>query len=225
MNTKLCTRCKRVLLTSEFHKNSRNKDGLHSYCKTCNKEKAAAHLKTDKGKATLSRAIDNGYYRFGKGAIPILKQGAKTRGIDFDLTAESLEAWWHNTPDKCFYCGITIEEYIEIRNFIKNYTGDSFKIVKFRRFYKSSKHQAIKWMTIDRIKNELGYSIKNIVKCCWFCNSLKNDFFNAEQMATISPKVIGELKSEIAKIINSLSPLSKDECAQSASAQVGRDLP
>jgi len=70
-------------------------DGLHSYCKKCNKEKVAAHLKTDKGKIALSRAIssaqDRGYYRYGKGAIPILRQGAQKRGISFDLTAESLE--------------------------------------------------------------------------------------------------------------------------------------
>ena len=68
----------------EFHKSSLNKDGLHSYCKTCNKEKAAAYLKTDKGKVALRRAIDKaqdrGYYRYGKGAIPILRQGAEKKG-------------------------------------------------------------------------------------------------------------------------------------------------
>lgn len=203
MNTKVCARCGEEKLISEFHRNANSKDGLHSYCKSCNKEKAAAHLKSDKGKAALkkalSRAADKGYYRYGKGAIPILQQGAKKRGIDFDLTTESLEAWWHNTPDRCFYCGITIEEYLEIRDFIVNYTGDNFEIAKFKRFYRNPKHQVIRWMTIDRRKNDSGYSVSNIVKSCWICNSLKNDFFDDKQMSSISPTIISKLKGEIAK--------------------------
>jgi len=54
---KRCARCGKQKPFSEFHKNSRNKDGLHSYCKECNKAKAAQHLKTEKGKAALMRAI------------------------------------------------------------------------------------------------------------------------------------------------------------------------
>ncbi|MBW2086696.1 MAG: hypothetical protein JRI54_11825 [Deltaproteobacteria bacterium] len=203
MNTKVCTRCGEAKPLSEFHRNARSKDGLHSYCKRCNKEKAAAYLKTDKGKASIkkaiSRAADKGYYRYGKGAIPILRQAAKKRGIAFDLTVESLEEWWHITPDRCFYCGMTIEEYLRIRDFILSYSGNNFEISKFKRFYRSPKHQAIRWMTIDRKRNDIGYSVDNIVKCCWICNSLKNDFFDAEQMKNISSKLISKLRSEIEK--------------------------
>jgi hypothetical protein len=101
MKKKVCARCGEIKPHEEFHKNSRSADGLHSYCKTCNKEKAAAHLKTVQGKAALKRALakaaDVGYYRYGKGAIPILQQGADRRGISFDLTADTLEQWWHHT--------------------------------------------------------------------------------------------------------------------------------
>ena len=203
MNMKTCVRCRLSKPLSEFHKNSRSKDGLYSYCKECNKEKAAQYLKTDKGKAALRKAItkkaDEGYYRYGKGAIPILKQGAEKRGIVFQITAESLEEWWEKTPDVCYYCGNTIEEYIGIRNFIVSYNGNNCEISKFKRFYRSPKHQSIKWMTIDRKENEHGYTIENMVKSCWICNSLKNDFFPEKLMRVISPEIMDKLKSEIEK--------------------------
>ncbi|OHE60338.1 MAG: hypothetical protein A2Z47_12695 [Thermodesulfovibrio sp. RBG_19FT_COMBO_42_12] len=203
MNTKLCVRCNLEKPVSDFHQNFRNKDGFHSYCKKCNKEKAAAHLKTDKGKAALSKAIgkaqDRGYYRFGKGAIPILRQGAQKRGISFDLTAESLEIWWHSQLDACFYCGSSLNEYLAIRDFLLSYEGNNFEISKFKRFFRSPKHQVIRWMTIDRKQNDQGYELKNIVKSCWICNSLKNDFFEGDQMKLISPQLISKLKHEIDK--------------------------
>jgi ribosomal protein L44E len=203
MNTKICAKCGAEKPISEFHKNSRSKDGLHSYCKECNKENFAQYLKTDKGKAAHSEAIarktDEGYYRYGKGAIPILRQGAEKRGVSFNLTADILEEWWHRQPDICYYCGLTIDEYLEIRDFIIAYDGNNFEISKFKRFYRSPKHQSIRWMTIDRVCNDKGYELKNIVKSCWICNSLKNDFFDAEQIKTITPQIIKKLNSEIEK--------------------------
>lgn len=206
MDIKICARCTLEKELSEFHANSRSKDGLHSYCKTCNKEKAAAHLKTDKGKIALNRAIskaqDRGYYKYGKGAIPILRQGAQKRGISFELTAESLESWWHGQPDACFYCGISLDEYLKIRDFILSYKGGNFEINKFKRFFRSPKHQNIRWMTIDRINNDKGYEIENLVKSCWICNSLKNDFFDGNCMKLIAADIIAKLKSEISKKID-----------------------
>lgn len=203
MNTKLCARCGVGKPVTEFHKSSHNKDGFHSYCKTCNKEKAAAHLKTDKGKAALGRAIgraqNHGYYRYGKGAIPILRQGALKRGIPFDLTSESLEKWWTGQPDVCSYCGINSDTYLEIRNLILAYEGNNFEINKFKRFFRSPKHQRIRWMTIDRIHNDQGYRVENMAKACWICNSIKSDFFDSDQMKLIAPKIIEKLKCEIEK--------------------------
>lgn len=203
MNTKICVRCGEEKPISEFHQNTRSKDGLHSYCKICNKSKAAAYLKTPKGKEALqkalSRATDKGYYRFGKGAIPILRQGAEKRGVEFDLTAEALESWWNTVSDCCFYCGMQIDEYLKVRDFIVNYSGKNIEINKFKRFYRSPKHQTIRWMTIDRVKNDFGYTLDNIVKCCWICNSLKSDFFDGEQMKLIAQQIIQKLQNEISK--------------------------
>ncbi len=68
-----------------------------------------------------------------------------------------------------------------------------------KRFYRSPKHQSIRWMTIDRIENEKGYEPENMVKACWICNSLKGDFFDGEQMKKIAPQIIARLEREIEK--------------------------
>ena len=48
-------------------------------------------------------------------------------------------------------------------------------------------------MTIDRYNNEGNYSVENLVKACWFCNSFKNDFLTAEETATLMKPIVEEL--------------------------------
>jgi len=198
---KRCANCGKWKPTSEFHKNRRSKDGLHSYCKSCNAQKAAAYQKTPKGSRSVRRAIrkkaEQGYYRFGKGAISILKQGAAKRGLPFSLTAEQLESWWLSTPDVCQYCGCSIEEFIRLRDYILSYQGSKWEILRFKRFVHNPKHARIRWMTIDRKDNTQRYLPTNMAKACWFCNSLKNDFFSAEEMTGVAVRVITQLKKAI----------------------------
>jgi len=40
----------------DFHKNSRSSDGLHSYCKECNRAQALAHIRAEKARKALLRA-------------------------------------------------------------------------------------------------------------------------------------------------------------------------
>jgi len=56
MNTKVCVKCKQEKPVIEFHKNSRSTDGLHSYCKECNRAQALAHIKAEKARRALLRA-------------------------------------------------------------------------------------------------------------------------------------------------------------------------
>ncbi len=235
---KKCAFCQDTKPITEFHKNSRSKDGLHSYCKSCNALKARKYQKTpkgkksiqkavkkyfqtykgkqklkeyqkkyyqtDKGKAALRRGINKkigeGYYRYGKGAIPILKQGAKKRDIEFDITSEQLEQWWLTTKDSCEYCGISQDDFIKLRDFIIQYDGNDWEIIKFKRFFKTDKHKTIRWMTIDRVDNTKGYRIDNIVKSCWICNSLKSNFFNSLQMKQIAPEIISKLLMKVKNV-------------------------
>lgn len=231
---KKCVLCQETKPISEFHKNSRSKDGLHSYCKTCNMLKAREYLKTpkgkvagrryfqsdkgkesvrralkkyfktDKGKESLKKAInkkiEEGYYRFGKGAISRLKQSSKLRGIECDITPEQLEHWWLSTKDHCQYCGISQNDYIKLRDFILQYEGEDWEIIKFKRFFKTGRQKAIRWMTIDRADNTRGYLIDNIVKSCWICNSLKSDFFSFSLMKQLGPEIINQLLKKIQNV-------------------------
>ena len=148
---------------------------------------------------SIKKKQDDGYYRYGRGAIPILRQGAAKRGIGFDITPDELERWWMTTPDVCEYCGIELDDYLRLRDFVLMYDGLSWEILKFKRFFRSSKHAKIRWMTIDRKNNTEGYNLANIAKACWFCNSLKSDFFEASEMRTIAPSLISRLKTAIEK--------------------------
>lgn len=207
---KLCNKCGETRPNSEFHQNKKMIDGLQAYCKQCMNASTKAYYQTDRGKSAIKKAVqtkaDEGYFRFGQGAISILKAGAEKRGIEFDLTAFTLQKWWHATPDVCAYCGISIDDYLALRDALLKYDGHEYGIAKYRRFYRSPKHQAIRWMTIDRVSNELGYAIVNMVKSCWICNSLKSDFFTAKQMRSISPELIAELLTRLRMTDVKLTP-------------------
>jgi|JI8StandDraft_1071087.scaffolds.fasta_scaffold11330_2 hypothetical protein len=56
MATKVCVKCKQEKPLLEFHKNSRSADGLHSYCKECNRAQALAHIRAEKARKALLRA-------------------------------------------------------------------------------------------------------------------------------------------------------------------------
>ena len=195
---KQCARCGKMKDISEFSKNSRNADKLHSYCKECNAEKAKEYNKTDKGKNNVIKAqkkqVESGYFRYGKGAISNMSISAQKRGIQFNLNEEDLKKWWMQKEDNCYYCGISIDEYRIIRDFIQSYEGDDWNINRFKRFFKLENQAKINDMTIDRVDNSRGYEIDNIVKSCWFRNSMKSDFYTREEMLIIGKAILSSLR-------------------------------
>lgn len=46
---KRCSSCKELKPVTEFHKNSRHKDGLQNYCKSCNRKAVIKHIHTHEG--------------------------------------------------------------------------------------------------------------------------------------------------------------------------------
>lgn len=195
---KQCKCCGEFKDTSEFGKNARNSDGLHSYCKKCNAKKAKEYNKTENGKKNVllaqKRQVNSGYFRYGKGAIINMSKSAQKRGIEFNLTEKELNEWWIKNEDKCFYCGLSFEEYRRIRDFIISYKGENWEIARFKRFFKLDNQAKINNMTIDRTDNSRGYEIDNIVKSCWFCNSIKSDFFTKDEMVEIGKIVLRSLR-------------------------------
>ena len=52
------------------------------------------------------------------------------------------------------------------------------------------------FMTIDRMNNDLGYVMGNIVGACFLCNKIKGSFFTAEEMKKIGEQFVApKLKS------------------------------
>jgi hypothetical protein len=165
------------------------------------KELQKAYYRSDRGKAALARGIKkkvaSGYCRFGKGGIHILRQGALARGLTFTLTPQLLENWWRETPDKCAYCGMATTEFIRLRDYVCAYSGPDYEIAKFNRCFRSSKHAAIHWLTLDRMDNARGYELDNLAKACWFCNSIKGSLLSHADMLLIAGSVIERLIAHI----------------------------
>lgn len=199
--SKECACCHRILDESCFSANKRNSDGLHSYCKECNAMKAKLYNQS-KGKAKVMAAIKkqkaSGYFRFGHGAIVNMQKSAKKRGINFNLTEEQLKEWWQKTEDRCYYCGCDIRKFIINRDFVKNYGGDNPKILYIKQHvFNNPNYYKIETMTIDRMNSSLGYSVDNLAKACWICNSIKSNKYSVEEMMVIAPDIINEIKLEM----------------------------
>lgn len=201
MKTKKCNKCRKTKPTSEFYRDRAARDGLRTTCKACRKKTKAAYRNSPHGrrtrKARRKKLADSGYRRYGKGALGVLRRSAIRRDLPFDLTAEQLTQWWKNTPDICAYCGLTIQEFVALRKTIIAYKGDNWEIAKFKKFFRNRQYVTMRWMTIDRKDNSKGYTVKNMAKACWICNSLKHDFFSPRDMKRISPKLIAQLRQEL----------------------------
>lgn len=88
------------------------------------------------------------------------KSGAKERGYVFGLSKEEL---YKITSSNCYYCGIEPNQIASRKNCrgIYRYNG------------------------IDRIDNDKGYVIDNVVPCCKTCNIAKRDMSKEAFLAWI----------------------------------------
>lgn len=64
MDTKVCCKCKKKKPISKFHKSSQNKDGLCSYCKSCNYEYSRKWRESNLGR--YRELVRNYNYRSGR---------------------------------------------------------------------------------------------------------------------------------------------------------------
>ena len=85
-----------------------------------------------------------------RGLINSYKNGAKKRGIKYELTEKQFA---EITKQNCYYCGAKPNEVI---------------------IYKECNGAYI-YNGIDRIGNNKGYTINNVAPCCKKCNWAKND--------------------------------------------------
>ena len=97
------------------------------------------------------------------------KNGTGHRKIPVIISREEFIEWYNKQPQRCFYCGITREKMLKIR--------DSYL-------------QSAKKLGIDRMDDSQPYIKGNLALACHRCNSVKNNFFTAKEMKEIAKKYI-----------------------------------
>jgi len=78
------------------------------------------------------------------------KNGAKTRGVNYELTDKQFK---EITQQDCYYCGAKPNNISDRKGFNGNYIYNG----------------------LDRVDNIKGYTMDNVVPCCRFCNYAKNN--------------------------------------------------
>lgn len=91
-DTKRCAKCQQSKSTSEFYKDKTRKDGLHCYCKTCEKIYQGNYRKTAKGKVAhckgskkyrntaKGKAVIKRYFQSEKGKTAIKRYNQSEKG-------------------------------------------------------------------------------------------------------------------------------------------------
>jgi len=85
-----------------------------------------------------------------RGLINSYKNGAKKRGVKYELTEKQFA---EITKQNCYYCGVR-----------------PHRIIKYREC-----NGAYIYNGLDRVNNDEGYTVKNVVPCCKICNWAKNN--------------------------------------------------
>jgi len=98
-----------------------------------------------------------------------LKQSAKRRKISFELNKTDFVEWFKKQDLTCCFCK---RELIYNSNLLT----------------KEERNNKNRFLSIDRINNEIGYRFDNIQLCCYLCNVIKNSFFSNEEMKEMGLK-------------------------------------
>lgn len=86
------------------------------------------------------------------------KQSAKKRDLDFSIDRDKFTEL---TSSNCHYCDSKPSESVAMRQKGK------------------SKHRSLNgdylYNGLDRVNNNIGYTVENCVPCCWICNEMKSN--------------------------------------------------
>ena len=187
---KQCTKCKKFKDKNEFYKEKKSIDGLHIYCKQClGKNQKIYKLKNKdevklRGKIYRERIKKDDpnrierynlkYRNSARGMYTKVKQRCNARSSErLEISFEEFNLW-HNTQNEiCYYCGISYEDFMNVKKHISY-----GKISRFKSF------------TIDRKDNSKNYCDGNICLACGLCNYLKGWVFSENEFKQISDEYI-----------------------------------
>lgn len=157
---KKCSICGEYKDLTEYWKRDKGIDGHFGYCKACRRPSD----RTSYAKI---------YSR--------LKASAQRRGLEFSIDRKALIEWVKDPANNiCAHCGISQDEYAAI-------IEKADKVPALKK-YLSGSHGSTN-LTFDRKDSDNPYTLDNLQKACWFCNSVKNCLFDDEDMKKLGPIV------------------------------------
>lgn len=107
-----------------------------------------------------------------------LRSHAKKQKFIIDLPLKDFKKWVEESNHKCAYCDI-LEKDLD-------------KAIYMNKFLR-------KRLSIDRINNKEGYSVKNITWACHLCNKYKNNIFTFKEMRRAAQREIKPLWQKLIK--------------------------
>ena len=191
-NGKTCSCCGERKPFSEFYPAAYESiDGHLSLCKSCFLKKCEHYREENRdsinAKARLYRdrlrkedpkhftEYQRVYRRTARGTFMTLKQRCSSnpnRKALFRLNWEQFKTWFNAQSMKCYYCGITLSEYLRIRHKLPG------------------RCPSVETLTVDRIDSRLPYQEVNIMLSCYLCNYLKGYAFNESAFLEIARQYI-----------------------------------
>lgn len=181
---KKCSKCKKTKTVHVFSKDKSKKDGIASYCKLCAKKyylknknvrlkKLKLWRKSNKDKVLVQKRK---YYQ--KHKVRLRKEAKAKYKIDKIRILDKNKKWRKESVKGQFR---DIKRGAEKRNLEFKITLDQAAGFKNKKCNYCGK--AVKRISLDRVNNNRGYVIDNIVTCCEKCNRMKrnmtvNEFIN-----------------------------------------------
>lgn len=98
------------------------------------------------------------------GIFSTLKLSAKRRNVKLLISKEEFVFWWMSQIQECYYCKRTLEQILQV---------------------KDSVNRRAQRLTIERVDNDKPYALDNMRLACYRCNTIKNDYFTADEMLQI----------------------------------------
>ena len=169
---KKCTKCFEEKHINEFY----GKKQIISRCKSCHNKCVMSKRQENliKYKEYLKETWNQPYMIYAR-----KKANAKSENIEIPITKNEFIQWYNSQEIACHYCGLKPED---------------FKLTEDPQLFKKIN------LGLDRMNNNLGYLLDNIVLCCNRCNTIKTSFFSYEEMKLVAKVINKKWKQKGIKI-------------------------
>jgi len=171
-----CSKCKKLKKENEFNKSKCHKRGYYSSCKECKREWDIQHSEQIKERAKR-------YYQQNKEKILRQKKDRWKYRPGWRNRSNNYAKHYKHAPKRRFY---TYSRHASEKGLSFDITLEQFEDITGKECFYCGEFSHFKEFTgIDRVDNEEGYLLDNIVPCCEFCNRAKLNYAQEEFLRKI----------------------------------------